>query len=93
MLQVNAAQVAGYGGAAKAAGLSYLSSLHDESDTTSNEVVTLRRRLQQADNEVTALKPSLAGSIASAAAASSESSGSYSSAALKLVIDVLNREI
>jgi hypothetical protein len=58
-----------------------------------DEVVTLRRRLQQADNEVIALKQSLTGSIASAAAASSESSGSNSSAALKLVIDVLHRDI
>ena len=55
--------------------------------------MVLQRKLQQSDAVAVALKQRLTGSLASVAAASSEASGSNSSAALKLVIDVLHRDI
>jgi hypothetical protein len=58
-----------------------------------DEIVTLRRRLQQSEEETLAFKERFSSSSAHAAAALSDTSASNSSAALKSATDALHRDI
>ncbi len=55
--------------------------------------MTLRRRLQQSEQETLVFKERLSSSAAHAAAASSDTSASNSSAALKSATDALHRDV
>jgi hypothetical protein len=65
----------------------YLLSKHQD------EIITLRRKLQHSEAEIISLKERLSCSMANVTAASSDVSGPNSVGALKLVIDVLHRDM